>query len=258
MRNGLLSFGVLFLAGALHGPVALAHEDESRVAIELEEITEVQAGKVSLNFELIDLKNKIVLSDADLSIIHTKKLHLFIFDPALKEFRHEHPEYSNSKWHVTTDLSVSGNYWTWVQGEITKDGEEFTSNTRLKVSGGTQANPLPPELGDVRTGTDSLSQVVLSKNKIVKNKMVMLTLRFSRKDGTKPQLSPYLGEMAHVIGVLEDGDSLVHIHPMNTDKPNELMLHAEFPQSGHYRLWVQFIDEGVLKTVPLSVQVLAK
>jgi hypothetical protein len=42
---------------------------------------------------------------------------------------------------------------------------------------------------------------------------------------------------------------------MDGGQPNEGMLHVSFPTEGFYRLWVQFIDAGELKTIPLSVAV---
>lgn len=86
--------------------------------------------------------------------------------------------------------------------------------------------------------------------------MAMLTLTFNRTDGTKPDIQPYLGAFAHVILVPEDADSLLHVHPMQGATPNEGIFHTSFPDQGDYRLWVQFLDGGVLRTVPLSVTVL--
>lgn len=234
---------------------ALAHGDEPRVSIEPESSVSVRAGDVSFEFDLVDGKDKIVLKDKDLTIEHEKILHAFFFDPALKEFRHEHPVFDGTKWHVTTNLPVNGEYWFWVQGKIASDGEEFSSNTRLNVANGLPANALPPILGDVRSGTDGVSKVVLSKTNLVAKQMVMPTLSLTRTDGTAAKITPYLGALAHVVGVLEDGDTLLHVHPMAMGHGNDLMLHMEFPEAGQYRLWVQFIDDGVLKTVPLSVVV---
>jgi hypothetical protein len=39
---------------------------------------------------------------------------------------------------------------------------------------------------------------------------------------------------------------------------NPAMIHVVFPEAGDYRLWVQFMDGGVLRTVPLSVTVSSK
>ncbi len=233
---------------------SFAHGEESRVGIELDE-SAFAAGDVSLSFDLVDLQEKTTLTPSELNVVHERKLHLFIFDPALIEFRHVHPEFTNSKWTVTTDLQKNGHYWIWAQGEISKGKAEFSSNTRAKVSAGLAENPTLPNLPETRTGTDGISRVTLSKQKIQAGQMVMLDVDFSRTDGSKPEITPYLGAKAHVIGVLSDGDTLIHVHPMNTANPNTLMLHATFPEPGNYRLWVQFNDAGILKTVPLAVVV---
>ncbi len=252
-----VAFG-LFALVSVYAPSAQAHGEESRVAIEREESADPQAGTVTFEFQLIDFKTKTVLGEPDLAVSHTKKLHAFFFDPALKEFRHEHPAYVNSKWRVTTNLSVSGNYWFWVQGKIATDGEEFSASNRVKLIGGTPANPLPPNLGDVRLGTDQGSTVTLSQDSLVAKQESTLMLNFSHADGSKPNLTPYLGELAHIVGVPEDGDSLLHTHPMDTGTPNELMVHATFPEAGQYRLWIQFIDGGTLNIVPMAVTVNSK
>ena len=85
--------------------------------------------------------------------------------------------------------------------------------------------------------------------------MAMLTLTLSREDGSPAIVTPYLGSFAHVISTPEDGDSLIHVHPMNGSSPTQGMLHVTFPTAGFYRVWVQFIESGALKTVPLSVEV---
>jgi hypothetical protein len=255
----LLSVSGLLALGILSGSPVFAHnEGGSRVAIEREDESNIQAGKFSLTFQLVDVKERSLLGSSDLALLHTKKLHLFIFDPALKEFRHVHPEYTNSKWHVDSDLKVNGDYWVWVQGEIQKGSEEFTTSIRLKVVGGEAANPFPTQMGDVKSGTDRGSLVTISQDKVVAKKMTMLMLRFTRADGSTPSLTSYFGALAHVVSVPQDGDSLVHVHPMSTGQPNTLMLHTSFPEPGEYRLWVQFNDANILRTVPLSVEVVSE
>ena len=241
--------GAAFLLSSL----CLAHE-ESRVSVEIDAAPR-QAGTLNLEFQLIDLEKKVLLEEKDLAVTHEKKLHVFIFDPALQEFRHEHPSFSDSKWRLTTELPVNGNYWIWAQGEILADSAEFAGNGRLKVIGGKAQNPTPPVLGDVRTGTDGTSRATFSNQAIRAKKMVMLDLNLSRTDGSKPQITPYLGAFAHVMAVYSDAEVLVHVHPMDTDTPTQLMIHATFPDAGDYRIWVQFMDAGVLKTVPMSVTV---
>lgn len=234
--------------------LASAHGDESRVALE-PEIQKASAGKVIYQFQLVDTKNNKLITDQDLNISHEKKLHFMAYDPSLKEFQHVHPEFDGKLWNVELNFSVDGNYWVWAQGELSIDKEEFTSSNRLDISGGAPAWPMPPDLSDVRTGVSGISKVEISNNKIVAGKMTMLMVKLTRTDGTDAQIQPYLGAFAHVVAVPEDGDALMHVHPMDGAKPNEGMIHATFATAGEYRLWIQFDDGGDLKTIPLSIKV---
>lgn len=250
------TFKAFYLGAALLiSQTSFAHPEDPRVGLELDETGPVKAGKISISFQMIDLKKKTLVSEQDLDVSHEKKLHFFVYEPALVEFRHLHPEYLNSTWQTEVDLSVNGNYWLWAQGVLAIDKAEFASSVQLDVIDGKPANPTPPKLGDVRTGVDGISRITLSKEKLKAKKMAMLTLTFSRTNGTQPVLTPYLGELAHAVTVLEDGDTLIHTHPMSTGSPTSLMLHMTFHEVGDYRIWVQFIDDKILKTVPLSVSV---
>jgi hypothetical protein len=233
---------------------AFAHGDESRVALE-PEIQKAAAGKVLYQFQLVDTKNNKLLTDQDLNVSHEKKLHFMAYDPSLKEFQHVHPAFDGKLWTVELDFSVDGKYWVWAQGELAADKEDFTSSNRLDISGGSPAWPTPPDLSDIRSGVSGVSKVEISAEKILAGKMTMLMVKITRTDGTDAKIEPYLGAFAHVVAVPDDGDALMHVHPMDGSKPNEGMLHATFPVAGEYRLWIQFEDDGSLKTIPLSVKV---
>lgn len=245
---------LLIFCLALGVQLAHAHGDESRVALE-SDLVKSQAGKVIYQFQLVDTASNKLIADADLQLSHEKKIHLLVYDPSLREFQHVHPEFKDDAWSVELNFSVNGNYWVWAQGQLAADGEEFSSFNRIEITGGAATWPTPPTLGDVRSGTSGNSKVDLGTNKISAGKMVMLSVKLTRTDGSQPQIEPYLGAFAHVVAVPEDGDSLLHIHPMNGSKPNEGMIHATFPQAGNYRLWIQYIDGGVLNTIPLSIRV---
>lgn len=242
------------LALSLFSNFAFAHGDESRVAIELESPAQISAGATVVSFQLVDTKLNKVLTPADLNVGHEKKLHLVAYDPALKEFQHVHPEFNGKVWHVDMNFAVDGNYFVWAQGELSVDSEEFDSFERIDVTGGQSEWPISV-LGDVRSGTLTGSIATLSNQKLRAGTMAMLTLRFTKSDGTAADITPYLGAFAHLIATPIDGDSLIHVHPMNGGLPNEGMVHVTFPEVGDYRIWVQFVDAGVLKTVPLSVTV---
>lgn len=246
----------LLLAGILTlcGQAAFGHGgEEQRIALE-PDLSSMSAGAASYKFQLIDTDTNQLIGDSELAISHEKKLHLIIYDPSLKEFQHVHPEFDGKIWSADVQFAVDGDYWVWAQGELASDGTEFSSSTRLTISGGSTAWPSPPVLPDLRNGSSGISAIKLSQNKLTAGKMAMLDLTMSRTDGTTPKLTPYLGAFAHIIATPKDGDELIHVHPVSTG-PAQGMIHAMFPTAGEYRLWVQFIDDGNLKTIPLSVEV---
>lgn len=228
-------------------------QHENRVLIQPKNQGSYQAGKIEYSFQLIDAESNKIIRERDLNDSHTKKLHLIAYDPSLKEFNHVHPIFDGNIWKVDLDLPVNGNYFIWVQGELS-DNTEFSSLTRAVLINGKSANPNLP-LGDVRKGIDNKTVFELANTKIKAGKEVMLNFKVSRSDGLAPVIKPYLGALAHVIATPAVGDELIHVHPMKGDQPNTGMIHATFPTDGEYRLWVQFIERDELKTIPLSVTV---
>ena len=244
----------LFLSAALllssHSVFASA---SSSVVIEPQSQATVDKSAYTHQFKLLDSKSGKYLGESDLVISHEKKLHFIVYDLALKEFQHVHPTFDGTYWNVDLSFLVSGDYVTWAQGKINK-GAEFSTSKPLTVQ---VQNPAWPQaqLADVREGADGLSKITISPTKLRAGQMAMLDLSFLRTDGTAADITPYLGAIAHVISVTADGQELIHVHPMEGGSENEAMLHATFPKAGMYRLWVQFIDDGVLKLVPLAVEV---
>lgn len=250
MKNAILVAACLFLPFSVH-----AHDPgEERIVIEAESDQPITANSTTYEFQLVDTEKNKVVTDADLVISHEKKLHFLVYDPALREFQHVHPEFNGRVWTVDLKFAVSGNYWMWAQGKLA-DGTEFSVSTRAPVALSLPAWPAPPRLSDVRAGGDGISVATLSAQRLVANRSAMLKVVFTRSDGSAAEITPYLGAFAHVLTAADDGDTLIHVHPMNGPRPNEGILHVSFPRAGFYRIWVQFLDASQLKTVALSVQV---
>src|SRR4051812_34358378 len=96
-------FGIL-TAGLAMSVSAQAHPAGSRVALEPKLAGSFQAGKLHYEFRLVDTQLHMELSDRDLRITHEKILHLYMYDPALLEFRHEHPVFDGKLWSMDTDI----------------------------------------------------------------------------------------------------------------------------------------------------------
>ncbi|MGZ3687765.1 MAG: hypothetical protein ACXWP5_05025 [Bdellovibrionota bacterium] len=250
-----MKIAALALAALLASATNLVHADEpsaSRVTLTLEAPGALTAGAIHFQFKLKDTETGKELTDKDLLIEHERILHLFFFDPALVEFHHVHPSYDGAVWSVDLDVPVNGDYWVWTQGQLAQDQTDFTAGARQFIDGGAPAH-VPQALKDIRTGSDGNSVLALSATKIKAKQMVMPVLTVTHKDGTPPALTNYLGAKAHILIVTHDGDAVIHTHPMDMPNPNQLMIHSVFPEAGPYRVWVQFVDGGELKTVALSV-----
>ncbi|UOF01363.1 hypothetical protein ACES2L_11495 [Bdellovibrio bacteriovorus] len=243
----------LLLIGTMGLTSAHAHGGASRVEIEAEVQGPVNAGTVLFNFDLFDDETHKAIGEQDLVETHTKKLHVIVYDSSLNEFNHVHPTFNGTNWTAELTLPVNGKYFFWAQGAL-KNGPEFSTYIRTEVQGGTAEIPVKP-VGDKRTETVNGTTLTLQNTKVTAGKMVMINFEITRADGQSPEITPYLGAFAHVIAVSPDGASLIHVHPMKGRAANTGMLHATFPKPGDYRVWVQFIDKGELKTVPLSVSV---
>lgn len=245
---------VLVATATIFSPnVSFAHGDD-RISLEAETQGSLTATEnTEFSFQLYDEETKKSVAESDLNDSHTKKLHLVVYDGSLNEFNHIHPTFDGQIWKSELNLTTNGSYYIWAQG-VLLDGTEFSASYRVNVVGGKPALPVVA-LGNKRNAAVGNTVVNLSKEKLKAGKMAMLSYTVSRNDGTNPDVTPYLGANAHVIAVSPDGSDLIHAHPMDGNNSSTGMIHVTFPTAGDYRIWVQVIDAGILKTVPLSVTV---
>ncbi len=244
---------IIATATIFSASTSFAHGDD-RISVEAETQGALTAAEnIEFSFQMYDEDTKKAVAESDLNESHTKKLHLVVYDASLNEFNHVHPTFDGQVWKSELNLLTNGSYYIWAQG-VLLDGTEFSASYRVNVIGGKPARPVV-SLGNNRTAAVENTVVDLSKQKIKAGKMTMLTYTVSRNDGTQPDVTPYLGANAHVIAVSPDGSDLIHAHPMDGNTPSTGMIHVTFPTAGDYRIWVQIIDAGILKTIPLSVTV---
>ena len=173
-----LVFIILF-CGQVFGQAA------NPVEIKLTSSSSIQAGHTTITFQLFDSTKNKPISDADLNIEMEKKLHMIIYDAALKEFQHVHPEFTtppNGSWQVEADFQVNGHYWIWAQGQLASSNTDFSVSTNIDINGGAAAWPAPAILTDIRSNDDAGSVVTLSKTVLKAGKEVMLNMTFSRTD----------------------------------------------------------------------------
>jgi hypothetical protein len=181
----------------------------------------------------------------DFDIEHTKAMHLIVVRRDFAGFQHLHPEIdAGGTWSTPLTIDQAGAYRVFA--DFVVDGEKHTLATDLFVPGDFQPQPLPRaeheadagdgypvELdGEAIAGEESTLQFVVRHNGVVVG-----------------DIGEYLGARGHLVA-LRDGDlAYLHIHA----DEDRLWFDAEFPTTGEYRLFLQFVHNGEVRTAAFTV-----
>ncbi len=211
------------------------------------------------------------VTDADLLVVHTQRIHLLVIDPALEDYHHEHPmatgtpgEYEfaftprkTSSYRIVADVVPAA---TGIQEYITADlpgdgAPADQSRTAIR-----QENRFEVEAGGLRfqmtTGESNGTTLRAGQTQALQ---VMVT----EEDG-KPthRLEPVMNAFAHLVGFYDDGRTVVHLHPAGLDVEDPTMrggpsLEFRFypPKAGFMRLYCQVSVDGKMVYAPFGVNV---
>ena len=67
------------------------------------------------------------------------------------------------------------------------------------------------------------------------------------RDGAPVETEPYLGAGGHLVALREGDLAFLHVHPTEG-----LGFMATFPSAGRYRLFLQFVHAGQVRTVAFT------
>jgi hypothetical protein len=183
----------------------------------------------------------------------TKELHLYVVNDDLTVFRHLHPTRDEEgTWSAPFDVPDAGAYRVITEFVAVDEG----GNGDHVVLGRPLALP-PGDPGDT-VADDRVVNVTVSEAPTAGlNGEMRLVVRDA--DRQPVNLGTYLGAYGHVTGFNTETGAMVHLHPLAapviTEDGSELTFHAEIPQPGDYRLFVQVRVDGFLHTVPVELTV---
>lgn len=181
---------------------------------------------------------------------HERELHLIVVRDDLSTFSHLHPTHDDAGgWSVELTLPFAGSYTAFA--DVAPDEAAATTlKLSLQADGDWEPDPAPApsracevdgyevELrGDVVAGVGSEINFTVTKN------------------GTPVEPDTYLGAAGHLVALRSGDLEYLHVHPLETDEPGDIpfMMHA--PSRGLYRLFLQFLHGGQVRTADFTLEV---
>ena len=216
-------------------------------------------------------KDGIPVSDGDLLVAHTQRIHLLIIDPALEDYHHEHPtatgvpgEYEfafepqkTSAYRIYADVVPAA---TGIQEYIAADLPGVATTGRGSTMIRKEADMVAVAGGlrfQVTTGE-------ADGNTLHAGRAQALQVTVTEADGQPTRrLEPLMNAFAHLVGFYDDGRTVVHLHPMGADVEDLAerggpVLDFRFypPEPGFLRLYCQVSIGGTSVYAPFGVNVL--
>ncbi len=210
-----------------------------------------------------------------------KIMHLIAVSYDLRDFVHVHGEGVDKRGRVETYARFPHSGFYHVYADATPSGlgrQVFRFDLRVGTAQGASAPaaaaPLPPSSLDAADGAYA---VRLDSFTLVAGQEATLRLHILHDGQPASDVTPFLGVAAHAVLISVSTLSYIHVHaqapsrpgsgmggmakmpgmgdapPLAGPVPPDLALHIEPPQPGTYRLWLQFMAGGRVRTVAFTV-----
>ena len=204
-----------------------------------------QPNKVTVFLRRTDNNSPVTFQD--LKEVHTRKLHLLIIDPTLKEYHHVHPEEGSQAGEYVFTFTPSGSFFR-VFADITIIG----SDKNIFVPSVLGVKPVEKSRTDTVTRYESSDGVNVSavlsfdsKPKSGSTSIGKLHLVDSTGSPIK-NLEPVMGAFGHIVAFSQDLNHVLHVHPMGAEPTSamdrggpDLEFRFEPETSGFVRLFAQ-------------------
>ena len=209
-----------------------------------------------------------------------KVMHLIVISNDLRDFVHVHGEGVDKRGRVETYVRFphSGFYHVYADAAPAGLGQQvFRFDLRVGTAQGAsapaEAPPLPPPSLDALDGAYT---VRLDPFTLTASQAATLHLHILHDGQPALDVVPYLGVAAHAVFISVSDLSYIHVHaqapgtqgrdtgdmagmpgmgdlPLTGRVPPDLALHIEPLKAGTYRLWLQFMAGGQVRTVAFTV-----
>ncbi len=204
------------------------------------------------------------LTPEDLSTVHTEKIHLLVVDQSLKDYHHLHPEYTGApgEFRFNFTPATSNRYRVWADVTPNATNQQAIVSVDLPAR---QQRHIPPVIRPTNLAQkEDIVATISSDAPLRKNAPQVLRISLADQGG-KPlrDLEPVMGAYAHLVGFSEDGQSVIHAHPMGQEPKNpgqrggpDLLFHLEPARSGGVQFYLQLRRNGKEVMLPFGARVL--
>jgi len=220
------------------------------------------ASSIDLKLQVTDTESNKV--QTQFQTVHEKQFHLLIASEDLGWFAHEHPVMgSDGTWSAPIKFPAAGKYW--IYGDVAPSGKSsqvlIAQVNVMHGSKPTWNTTLVPTLGPTVVKGVSASLKPLD-NPIPVQKSSTLEVQLTTLDG-KPVLDTkkWLGAAGHMVIIHQDGQTVVHSHPLEDPETVELAnqgifrFSGRFPKTGVYKTYAQFSHQGEIKTFGFVIEI---
>ena len=202
-------------------------------------------------------------SVTEFDTVHERQIHFMVVSADMQHFAHEHPAIGSSgKFTLDYAFPTGGEYHLFADVAPKGAGSQILMQP-IRVNGPAQTVAgnarFTPTLTDTVNGVQIHLATEPTKFPVGRSLNITFTVKDAATGASITDLEPYLGAMAHLMLIHEDGVTFVHSHPDETDPTNghqgSLTFLARFPKPGFYRGWLQYQRAGVVETATFTWQV---
>ncbi|MCU7820651.1 hypothetical protein [Kitasatospora sp. DSM 101779] len=194
------------------------------------------------------------------AVEQTKQMHFYAIRSDLTGFQHLHPAMAaDGTWTAPLAALAPGSWRTYAS--FTPDsgdgkGTAMVLSRTVNVDGKAEAAALPP----ASTTAQVDGYTVTLQGTPMANMAHPMTVGITKDGKPVTDLQPYLDTYAHLTAFHEGDLAFAHLHPASEATGGgpggpDLAFHAEFPQAGNWRLFLQFQTAGRLHTAALTLKV---
>lgn len=189
-------------------------------------------------------------------------MHLVIVSNDLQFFDHIHPSFvGQGRFKVNANFPFSGDYTLFSDYQPVGQPENVSVLTQTMQGSPAPEVSIDTTLRDMvinetkvllHVNKDKAGSKDTSEVKAGEETTLQFELKQSGSDEPVKDLRPYLDAMGHLVIMKQstqqpptlDRDSYIHLHPSSTGTAGKVSFTTRFPESGNYKLWGEFDQDG--------------